>query len=122
MDSDTTVLEIEDGYLMEAPLLGNGKWMAKIEPDDTKPGGIYRHWAERAYDGDRCYEVMNWLKPGCVVEFGEKATRNKSDTRKHKWYGVCVSITPVSVAFKEFPMARGAFAWADSHYLGGKND
>ena len=116
MSNETTVLEIRDDILAEAPIISQrGAWMAKIQQDEDSPGGLFRQWATRLWGENRCYEIMDWLKPGCVVEFG--AVTNKG--KKIKWYGVCLSVTPVSVAFKEFPMARGAFAWADSQTFGG---
>ena len=84
-------LNIEDGALSQVPAgcwtsHKRGKnWLAVIEPNASKPGGLERDFQEKA-KGD-CYYMAGGLSVGDAIEFGADDYSGSGRKSPERWYG-----------------------------------
>jgi len=94
--SDTITLAIEHGALTEVPKWENHKrgknWWAKIAIDPTAPGGLKRHFADKARGDDFYYLIPEWAKPGVPVEFAGDYISGGGRRSRDRMWGVITEV------------------------------
>jgi len=105
-----TLLRIEDGALMTAPVYDNGSrsknWLAVISVSPSSPGGLSREFATRAR-GDACY-LMPPLSVGDPVEFGADSYSSRGRRTTDRWYGFVVAIASDCLILRKAETGKAA--------------
>jgi len=114
-----TALKVEDPRLLKLPCVNNAllsvpvweerrakNWLAVIDVDGTKPGGLDRRFLPAAR-GD-CYYIIEQLNVFDPVEFGADRMAWSGNQVKNRWYGVVVEKAATYVLVE--PVESGAQA------------
>lgn len=115
-----TALKVEAG-LLKLPCVNNvllsvpvwdtsrnraKNWLAVVDVDGTKPGGLSRRWMPRARGvGSYMVEQLNLFDP---VEFGADRVALSGNLVQNRWYGVVVEKTGSHLLVE--PVGSGAAA------------
>jgi len=114
-----TALKVETG-LLKLPCVNNAllsvpvweerrakNWLAVINVDGTKPGGLDRRWMPRAR-GD-CFYMVEQLSLFDPVEFGADRLAWSGNQVQNRWYGVVVEKTDSYLLVE--PVDPGEESW-----------
>lgn len=100
LEDDELALKVEDGALTTVPsgcwqTHSRGKnWMATIEIDPSKPGGLDRAFWTKAKGSS--YYLLASFTPGEAIEFGADYYSGSGKKSANRWYGYIVRLIPAS--------------------------
>ena len=116
----TLAVVVEAGYrvLAEVPTgcwdghKRSKNWLALIEKDPTKPGGLARVFWTKAR-GDGYYLIHRDACRGCAIELGADYYTASGRPDRHRWYGVIVHLTDRQLVVRAFDSAAQAIDAAE---------
>ena len=106
------ILNHDHGALTQAPIYEQHKrgknWLAIIDTDPTKPGGLGRQFANRAH-GEYLYLIEN-LREGQAIEFGADYYSGRGLKSPKRFYGVIRKITENTIEIEQFKTGKEAIS------------
>jgi hypothetical protein len=98
-------IPVDQDYVIDPPILGTGRrarnWLAVLEPDPQRPGGVNRVWCERG-KGPFAYSIRTLLS-GDLIEFGADWLSASSDYRhRERWYAHVLRVETFALVVRHF--------------------